>query len=125
MGRSTPWKDDENGATVELYFAMLDAEMDGERYSKADMIRAYRGEPQASWDAGIYSGILSGRSRGSVEFKLMNASACHADLRPNDETMHGHGYRALPNYQAGLKSAMQAKLEELDAEASDRPAAAG
>ena len=123
--RSTPWKNDENEATIDLYFAMLDAQMADQRYSKADMIRAYRGEPQSSWDAGVYAGILSGRSRGATEFKLMNASACHADLRPNDETMHNHGYRALPNYQAGLKEAMIAKLTWLDIEAEDRPEAAG
>lgn len=123
--RSTPWKDDENEGLVELYFVMLDAEMAEQRYSKADHIRAYRGEDQTSVDAGIYSGILSGRSRGSVEFKLMNASAAHADLRPKDETMHNHGYRELPNYQAGLRVAMIAKLTWLDIEAEDRPEAAG
>lgn len=123
--RSTPWKDDENEATIDLYFAMLDAQMADQRYSKADMIRAYRGEEQSSWDAGTYAGTLSGRSRGAIEFKLMNASAAHASYRPHDETMHNHGYRAMPNYQAGLKTALIASITWRDIEAEDRPEAAG
>ena len=122
--RSKPWNDIENGALVALYFEMLDAEMGEQRYSKADHIRAVRGEPQTSV-ASFREAPLANRSRGSIEFKLMNASAAHADLYPGDETMHNHGYRALPNYQADLKVAMQAGLNQRADEAADRPAAAG
>lgn len=109
--RSPPWSKTENAAIVRLYFVMLDAELYEQRYSKADHIRAVRGEPQTSV-ADFNEAPLADRSRGSIEFKLMNASAAHADIEANAETMHDHGYRALPNYQAELKVAMQAALAE-------------
>ncbi len=113
--RSKPWNEQENTAIVALYFEMLDAELDQQRYSKADHIRAVRGEPQTSV-ASFRNAPLADRSRGSIEFKLMNASAAHADIVTGAETMHGHGYRELPNYQAALKVAMEAELDarELD-----------
>jgi hypothetical protein len=123
MTRSTPWHKDENGSLVSMYFEMLDAAQDGQRYSKADHIRAARGEPQTSV-CSFRVAPLSGRSRGSIEFKLMNATAAHADLIGESDdhqhdaedyllrTMHDHGYRALPNYQAGLKSAMACIMAE-------------
>lgn len=111
MTRSLPWSKTENGALVALYFEMLDAELDEQRYSKADHIRAVRGEKQTSV-ASFREAPLANRSRGSIEFKLMNASAAHADIETGAETMHGHGYRELPNYQAALKVAMQATLAE-------------
>ena len=118
MSRSKPWSTEENAAIVRLYFEMLDAEMHGQRYSKADHIRAVRGEPQTSCWAPTPP-PLADRSRGSIEFKLMNASAAHADLMAEAETMHGHGYRALSNYQADLKVAMQASLAERQLDQAD------
>ncbi len=116
MTRSPPWSTEENVALVALYFEMLDIEIDEQRYSKADMIRAIRGEPQTSV-ASFREAPLANRSRGSIEFKLMNASAAHADLgSPANLTMHDHGYRALPNYQADLRLAMQAELVRRDNE---------
>jgi hypothetical protein len=119
MTNRTPWQDAENQPLVTMYFTMLDAQLDGQRYSKADIIRAYRGEPQNSQPA-VDGAPLANRSRGSIEFKLMNASAAHADII-NDyieehgepasrDTMHSHGYRALPNYQAALRTAMQVEI---------------
>ncbi len=117
MTRSPPWSTEENVAVVALYFEMLDAEQYQQRYSKADMIRAVRGEPQTSCFAPDPA-PLANRSRGSIEFKLMNASAAHADLNKANkltgETMHDHGYRELPNYQADLKLAMRDELSNRD-----------
>ena len=121
MTNRTPWQDAENQPLAVAYFTMLDAQHDGQRYSKADIIRAYRGEPQTSQPA-VDGAPLSARSRGSIEFKLMNASAAHADILADahddsdnaanylGDTMHGHGYRALPNYQAALKQAMATEI---------------
>lgn len=122
MTNRTPWTPAENTALVALYFEMLDAELDGQRYSKADHIRAYRGEPQTSVCSPIGDPApLANRSRGSIEFKLMNASAAHADIQPEAETMHGHGYRALPNYQATLREAMATELTaRAEADAAER-----
>ena len=110
MTNRTPWQAAENMALAELYFEMIDAEQDEQRYSKADHIRAYRGEAQTS-HPGVPDAPLANRSRGSIEFKLMNATACHQDLQadgilPESLTMHDRGYRALPNYQATLRGAV-------------------
>lgn len=99
MTRQPPWNDAENGRCVRLYFEMVDAVEAGEKYVKAQMIR----------DAQCLDGChqeLAARSRTSIEFKLMNCTAIHQALRPEAVTMHDHGYRAMPNYQAELKEAM-------------------
>ena len=111
--RSPPWNDAENGALVALYFVMLDAAIAGVEYNKAGAIRAARGENPNPLD-NVHGSPLADRGRGSIEFKLMNASAVHADLMPNAETMHNHGYRALPNYQADLKVAMAEAIVQRD-----------
>ena len=109
------WAAEENHALVALYFTMLDAASAGKPYSKAAMIREIRGDnaglPNIRQDFPLHK-----RSRASIEFKLMNATAAHRDIDPNAETMHGHGYRAMPNYQATLKTAM---LDELSGRAED------
>jgi len=113
----TPWTPAENAALVRLYFDMLDCATAGCAYNKAAMIRSYQ-----ATDDGRHPEALANRSRGSVEAKLMNASACHADLindhierygsEPTSrDTMHGHGYRCLSNYQAALKDAMRDEIE--------------
>ena len=119
MTRSPPWSTEENVAVVALYFEMLDAELHEQRYSKADHIRAVRGEPQTSV-ASFRDAPLANRSRGSIEFKLMNCTAAHSDIRHSQTTMHDHGYRALPNYQADLKATMKVAIED---RYFDRPAA--
>lgn len=107
----TPWSDIENGALVSMYFTMLDAATIGAAYSKAGMIRAARGEIDPSPFTADFADKLPNRSRGSIEFKLMNASAAHRDLVRGAVTMHSFGYRALPNYQATLRQAMAAEIE--------------
>lgn len=91
------WTGSENAGVAVLYFDMLDLAVSGQAYNKAAMIR------------NLQKGILSDRSRGSIESKLMNASAAHADIAPNDTTMSGFGYRPLSNYQATLRDAIKAE----------------
>lgn len=119
MTKRAPWTDQENAALVALYFAMLDEAIAGRPYNKAAMIRQFRGEHQDRHNLELsdYVGPLRNRSRGSIEAKLMNASAAHRDCYlcsdgdlGEPETMDGHGYRALPNYQKSLKDAMKAAL---------------
>jgi hypothetical protein len=102
MTTRTPWTDQENAALVALYFAMLDKAITGQSYNKAAMIRAARGI-----HSGVSFGPLCSRSRGSIEAKLMNASAAHRDISGAVITMNDHGYRCLSNYQKSLKVAMQ------------------
>jgi hypothetical protein len=109
---SKAWTDEENAAIVALYFAMLDAAIEGRPYNKRAMIRE---KQDATLQLGgpvppLYAGWLKDRSKGSIEAKLMNCSACHAALDPNALTMDGFGYRALSNYQATLKTAMRDAL---------------
>ena len=122
--RSPPWNDTENGALVALYFVMLDNAQAGKPYNKAAMIRCAQENPEHP-SQGSFAGNLSERSRGSIEAKLMNASAAHRDLvassvdNPELHTMDGHGYRCLSNYQADLKTAMQSELDGREARFED------
>lgn len=109
--RSPPWNDAQNRALISLYFAMLDAAIPGQQYSKAGMVRAAQGTQPATPFTEAFAGQLEDRSRGSIEAKLMNASAAHRDLVDGAITMDGYGYRCLSNYQAALKAAM---LEEIN-----------
>jgi hypothetical protein len=111
MTNRTPWQDTENGGLVCLYFTMLDAAEIGDQYSKAALIRYAQSSGENVGIPNDYHGLLADRSRGSIEFKLMNASAAHADIAPNATTMHGYGYRAMPNYQASLKVAMRDEID--------------
>jgi hypothetical protein len=112
MTTRKPWTDTENAALAALYFAMLDAAITGEKYNKAAMIRAYQfaGKDQPFMAASA----LAARSRGSIEAKLMNASAAHRDLFPDAVTMDGFGYRALANYQKALRDAIHDALLRRD-----------
>lgn len=100
--RPAAWTPAENAAVIRLYFDMLGFAVAGQKYNKAGMIRSY----QAS-DEGKHPEALHARSRGSIEAKLMNASAAHRDLDGGITTMDGYGYRCLSNYQAALKDAMR------------------
>lgn len=119
--KRTPWTPAENAALVRLYFAMLDHAIAGEQYNKAAMIRTAQLGHLAPRQAPGATGPLANRSRGSIEAKLMNATAVHSHLGARRaETMHDHGYRALPNYQAALKDAMRAEIERRDIDRLDR-----
>ena len=102
-----------------LYFHMLAAAKAGAFYNKAAMIRAKQNNHAGPIDSGLNTAPLKARSRGSIEAKLMNCSAAHRDLdiervttEPDAITMDGYGYRCLSNYQASLKQAMAAALEQ-------------
>jgi hypothetical protein len=111
MTNRTPWTDPENIGLLALYFTMLDAAIPGHAYSKAGMLRIAQGTDEATPFTAEFAGELSDRSRPSIEFKLMNATAAHADIKPDAVTMDCFGYRAMPNYQATLRTAMEAELE--------------
>lgn len=108
MTRQPPYDYEENRGTVAMYFEMLDNTQRGYKFIKAELIRIAQ-DPEST-SSQLFAGTLANRKRGSIEFKLMNCSAAHADIDPNAETMHSHGYRALPNYQRSLKTAMRNEL---------------
>ena len=106
MTKRTAWTPDENRALAALYFRMLYCARMGASYNKAEMIRTAQGTDEKP-------GPLHGRTRGSIEAKLMNASAAHRDLDAGAVTMDGFGYRALANYQASLRDAMRAAMAQI------------
>lgn len=84
---SGDWSDIENEAVVASYFGMLSDELSERRYNKAAQNRALQ-------DA-------TGRSRGSIEFKLSNGSAVCIGLGlPMIK-----GYKPLFNFQMSLAEA--------------------
>lgn len=105
MTNRTAWTPAENRALSGLYLRMLYCARMGASYNKAEMIRNAQGTDDQP-------GLLHARTRGSIEAKLMNASAAHADLVPGAVTMDGFGYRALANYQASLKDALAEALRQ-------------
>lgn len=115
MTNRTPWQDFENRALIALYFAMLGRAKAGTKYIKAEMIRKAQDKDAVSWQH-TFAGQLQQRSRGSIEAKLMNASAAHRDLRPDAATMAAHGYKAWGNYQASLKDAMRRTIESRESQ---------
>jgi hypothetical protein len=74
------WTDREVRTLCALYQSMLDAQRDGRKFVKAPAVRAVADELQ--------------RSKGSIEAKLMNLSACLRDLGREFVT----GYKPLPSY---------------------------
>lgn len=109
--RQPPWSADENKAVIALYFHMLSQAIAGKPYNKAAMIRTAQSSGQNVGIPNGYHGQLADRSKQSVEFKLMNATAAHQAIDPSAVTMHGFGYRAMPNMQAELKTAMGLELK--------------
>ena len=92
MSKRIPWSRAENVAVVILYMSMRASVDAGEKYSKAGMIRS------AQADA------LANRSRGSIEAKLMNMTACLIDLGLAHRSLAEHGYKPAPNYQKDLRT---------------------
>lgn len=88
----TPWTDDELDAIVADYFAMLEADVTGRPYVKAQHNAALR--------------ELIGRSRGSVEYKHQNISAVLLELGMNWVP----GYKPAVNYQNALVDAIDRYL---------------
>ena len=89
------WSDAENDAICNLYAAILAAHHDPDiKLNKAAMIREAR------------LGILGGRSRGSIEAKMMNLTAVLKSLGCGNTLEHA-GYKALSGFQKSLVDAAQ------------------
>lgn len=88
------WSREEVEATVAVYFDMLQAELAGVRYVKAEHRRRL-------------TGLLDGRSEGAIERKHMNISAVLRKV--------GHpfidGYKPYGNYQALLEEVVLDRLD--------------
>ena len=95
LGDGTAWNWLECEVTVRDYFAMLDQELHGQRYNKAEHRR--RLVPQ-----------LSNRSEGSVEFKHQNISAILVEMG----LPYIQGYRPRFNYQQQLGHVILAYMAE-------------
>jgi hypothetical protein len=87
------WSQQEVQLLVTNYFEMLEAELMGNPYKKSAQRKAL--EPQ-----------LSGRSKGSVEFKHQNVSAVLVEMG----LPYVEGYKPLGNYQALLATAVESFL---------------
>jgi len=62
ISESVKWTDRELEAAVDAYFVILEKELRGEPYNKAEMNRQLR------------SSVLSQRSKGSIEYRMQNIS---------------------------------------------------
>lgn len=88
------WSDIENDAIIGSYFAMLSDELSGRSYNKAAHNRALQGQ--------------TGRSSGSIEFKLCNVSAaCVSFALPIIK-----GYQPRFNFQMSLAEAVSRWLAQ-------------
>lgn len=85
---SGDWSDAENDAVVASYFAMLSDELSGRSYNKAAQNRALQDQ--------------TGRSRGSIEFKMCNVSAVFRGFGLPVIT----GYQPRFNFQMSLAQAV-------------------
>ncbi|UWR51465.1 DUF3883 domain-containing protein [Phaeobacter inhibens] len=92
--RGGDWSDLENDACVAGYFAMLSDELAGRKYNKAAHNRALQ--------------ELTGRSKGSIEFKHQNISAV---LKGLGETWIV-GYKPAFNFQMSLVDAVARHLHQ-------------
>lgn len=111
MTTRKPWTDDEQRAVIALYFHMLDlSHRSPKTLNKAALIRNAQRKPIEAIDSTRtithIDGPLSDRSRGSIEAKLMNITACVHDLGQYNNSMAEFGYRPLSNYQKSLKTAV-------------------
>jgi hypothetical protein len=91
---SAPWNDEENDRIIADYFVMLEDDIAGVAYSKAEHRRAVLLQ-------------LNGRSEGSIEFKHRNISAVLQGLGETWIT----GYRPAFNFQISLVDAVVRWLE--------------
>ena len=89
------WSDQEVEVAVRDYFDMLEAELRGEDYNKAEHNRILRES-------------LEGRTKGSVERKHQNISAILLEL----ELPYIDGYKPLGNYQGVLRDAVRVHLQK-------------
>ena len=95
MTRGEPWTDEENEAIVDAYFSMLELELSGRPFVKAEVRRE------------LQTGALRKRSHASIDFKFRNISGVLEDY----EQLWIEGYKPAFNYQAELERAVVAKRE--------------
>ncbi len=86
------WSDDENRAQVALYLVFYAKQKSGEKYQKASSVRALAEK--------------LGRTKGSIEAKLMNVSGVMVDL----ERDWVNGYKPLSNYNKALRDTVVSML---------------
>lgn len=89
MASGEPWTRRENVIVVKAYLEMLQAEQSGTPMVKAEVNREIQSQ--------------TGRSRGSVEFKMRNISAVLQAMGRDWVA----GYRPAQNYQSELAVAVQ------------------
>lgn len=98
------WSDAELEAAVEAYLGMLAAEQANHPYSKAEI------------NSGLREGQLSGRTKGSVEYRMQNISAVLLEL--------GHawlpGYKPAHNVGLGVKQRLLTILKRHGIEAVEK-----
>lgn len=81
----TPWTPENNRELIDLYNKMLAFQLSDEKYAKAPLVRALAAS--------------QGRTKGSIECKLMNVSAIRQNLL---QLPIVKGYKALDNYNHDL-----------------------
>lgn len=86
------WSEQEIDLAIDAYLQMLEAELDGRSFVKAE------------YNRGVST--ATGRTRGSVEFKFANISAVLQDLG----LPWVDGYKPRANYQTDLRRAMERRL---------------
>ena len=92
------WTQDEVEVVVDAYLTMLRMERQGQRYVKAEFNRKVQAQ--------------TGRSKGSVEYKLQNVSEVMVEL----ELPRIKGYKPAEHKQALLRNEVERRLKsgELD-----------
>lgn len=95
MNRGDKWSRTENEIVVDAYLRLLEAEKSGHPLVKAEVRR----EVEAR----------TGRSRGSVEYKMQNVSAVMQALHRD----WVQGYKPASNYQSDLEDVVREKLPGL------------
>lgn len=94
--KSASWTDNELSGAVRAYVGMLHAELKGISYSKSAVNQKLR------------DGLLHGRTKSSVEFRMQNISAALSELRmPIIQ-----GYRPAQNIGSAVKTKMISLLKE-------------
>ncbi len=86
------WSESETRAVIRLYLQFWDAENSGEAYSKAKPVRELA--------------ATLGRSKGSIEAKLMNVSAVFVQLGRPFVT----GYKPASNFAKDMPELVAAEL---------------
>ena len=124
-GRGNGWSDEETVVLVMVYLRMLDLQKanklgrttkaNPDHVSKATLVKAFMGDEEARADL-VAKGInidfpeQAGRTKGSVETKLMNISASMVAMGLPTVT----GYKALSNRSKGLDDAVKATIQGLN-----------